>query len=402
MSSRSTWHIGAGAVGALWLLMALATAVRAVFTPSNLWLPIHLLLLGALSNAVLIWSTYFSEALLRLPRTRSRVFEGVRLATFNFGAASVVCGVTADALAPVVVGAGFAMAAVLWHGSVLLLHIHRSLPSRFGTTVRYYVAASAFLPIGIGVGVVMAAHDLADSTHARNLLAHAALNLLGWIGLTVMGTLVTLWPTMLHTQVVSGAEKASRRALPVLATAVVLTAIFAVIGNRQLAALALAAYLVGLVMAGSPLVKEALHRRPTTFATCSVGLSLLWYFTTVALLAAVVAAGPTWSAAASRADRLAAPLLVGFGAQLLIGALSYLVPVILGGGPTLARSTLAILNAGAPIRLVALNGGVVASVLPLPSALRFPLWLPALVALGAFFPLVVRAVLVRHRGSLQN
>ncbi len=44
-------------------------------------------------------------------------------------------------------------------------------------------------------------------------------NLLGWIGLTVLGTLVTLWPTMLRTQMADNAESASEHALPVLSVA---------------------------------------------------------------------------------------------------------------------------------------------------------------------------------------
>ena len=216
MSARSAWHIGVGAIGASWLLCAVVVALRGMLTSVDPWLPVHLLLLGAVSNAILVWSTYFTEALLRQPRAGRRLVEAVRLGTFNVGAVAVVLGMTVDAVALVVVGADLVIVAVGWHALVLLLRIRRSLPSRFGATVRYYVVASTLLLLGICLGVVLALHDLDDDAHARVALAHVALNVLGWMGLTVLGTLVTLWPTMLHTQIVDGAERASRRALPVL------------------------------------------------------------------------------------------------------------------------------------------------------------------------------------------
>ena len=396
MSTRSAWHIGVGVIGASWLLSAVVVALRGMLTSVDPWLPVHLLLLGAVSNAILVWSSYFTEALLRQPRAGRRRAEAVRLGAFNLGAVAVVLGMTLDAEALVVVGADVVIVAVVWHAVVLLLRIRRSLPSRFGATVRYYVAGSALLPFGICLGVVLATHDLDDDVHARIALAHVTLNVLGWVGLTVLGTLVTLWPTMLHTQVVDGAERASRRALPVLVTAIAATALLALYANQALAALGLACYLAGLVIAGRPLVEEAIHRRPSTYATWSVCVGITWYAVTLVVLTAVVAVAPTWSAAAEGADHLAVPLLVGFGAQVLLGALSYLVPVVLGGGPAMSRRTIAILDTGARARLVVINIGVLAVVLPLPAALRTVLSVSALAALAAFLPLVLRAVIVRR------
>ena len=80
MSARSAWHIGVGAIGASWLLCAVVVALRGMLTSVDPWLPVHLLLLGAVSNAILVWSTYFTEALLRQPRAASRLVEAVRLA----------------------------------------------------------------------------------------------------------------------------------------------------------------------------------------------------------------------------------------------------------------------------------------------------------------------------------
>jgi len=56
----------------------------------------------------------------------------------------------------------------------------------------------------------------ADASRAMRL-AHAHLNVLGWIGLTVIGTLFTLWPTVLRTRMVAGVPAAARRTFPLAA-----------------------------------------------------------------------------------------------------------------------------------------------------------------------------------------
>jgi len=396
LSSRTTWHIAVGSVVAGWLLCAAVVGIGCFVTSVEPWLPVHLLLLGAVSTAILVWSTYFTEALLRLPRTTTRAVEAVRLGLFTLGAIAVVIGMTYDVMGSVVVGAALAIVAVGWHAVVLLRRLLRSLPSRFGATVRYYVAASTLLPLGICLGVVMATYDLDDDTHARVALAHVTLNVLGWMGLTVLGTLVTLWPTMLHTQVADGAERASRRALPVLVVAIAATATLALVGSQILTALGLVCYLVGLGIALRPLVTETVQRRPSTYATWSVCLGVLWYAVSLVVLTAVLIGAPSWTDAAEAADHLGVPLLVGFGAQILLGALSYLVPVVLGGGPAMARRTIAVLDTGARTRLVVINAALLASLLPLPPAALAVARLLGLGALVCFLPLLARAALVRR------
>ena len=92
-----------------------------------------------------------------------------------------------------------------WHRALATAgYIGLSLPSRFGATVRYYITAAALLPVGATLGTILA-RGLADPLHGQVRLAHASVNVLGWMGLTVLGTLVTLWPTMLRTRIAPGA-----------------------------------------------------------------------------------------------------------------------------------------------------------------------------------------------------
>ena len=197
-----------------WLAATVVVAFVHPVVPAPRWLMIHLLLLGAVSHAILVWSRYFTDALLHTAGADRRGQER-RLLLLNGGVVGVVTGVLTGVWPLTLLGATAVGGAVLWHGWTILRRLRAALPSRFGSSVRYYVAAACFLPVGAGLGTVLA-RDPADPWHTRLVVAHASVNLLGWVGLTVVGTLVTLWPTMLRTRIAEGAERAAARALPVL------------------------------------------------------------------------------------------------------------------------------------------------------------------------------------------
>ena len=81
-----------------WLMAALLVAVLGRQLPSSRWLLVHLVLLGALSHAILVWSNYFAQALLKSPAATSRIDQNLRitaLLAFPMGAGlSVLAGPT--------------------------------------------------------------------------------------------------------------------------------------------------------------------------------------------------------------------------------------------------------------------------------------------------------------------
>ncbi len=158
----------------MWLVALVVVSVlgiRGLIGEIAPWLLVHLLLLGAVSNAILVWSTYFSAGPLRLPPT-SRRDEARRLGVFNSGALTVMVGMTTDSWIVALTGAVLAATAAGWHAVVLMPRIRGSLPSRFGATVRYYVATAGLLRVGITLGVILAPNDVDESLHARLVLAH--------------------------------------------------------------------------------------------------------------------------------------------------------------------------------------------------------------------------------------
>jgi len=86
---------------------------------------------------------------------------------------------------------------------------------------------------------------------------------------------------------------------------------------------------------------------------------------------------------------------------VLLGALSYLIPVVLGGGPSVVRATTEMLDKGGAVRVVFVNLGLLAWSFSPSDRARVLSAGVVISALALFLPLVVRAVLIaRHNGSL--
>ncbi len=388
-TGRAAWHLRANSGVLFWLVALLVVTVTHRFLPVPNWLLVHLLLLGAVTNAILVWSTHFSDAVLRAtPAQHAVAGQTARLVLLNIGVAAVVAGMTVPAWWAVL-GGGIAVgAAVLWHGVALGVRMRRALPSRFRPTVRYYLAAAGLLPFGVAAGIMLAAHV----DHDRLVIAHLAINLLGWVGLTVVGTLVTLWPTMLRTKIVDGAERAAKRALWILLASVVGTAAAALVAPPPVAAVGIVGYLVGLAVAAVPLAKEARAKPPAGYATYSVLAGVTWLVVGLVWLAVLALATRDWTQVAARLGVLAGPLAAGFAAQVLLGALSYLIPVVAGGGPVAARAATAMLDRGAAWRVAVISAGLAVWVLPVPSLVAVVSSGAALVGFASFLPLVALAL----------
>jgi nitrite reductase (NO-forming) len=402
LGGRSRWHITANAPVVGWLITLFGITLTHRYVPMPTWLLVHLLLLGAITNAIFVWSAHFSDALLRRRVTiRSRRWQGLRLIALNLGIIAVITGVVSTHWIITLIGSIAVGIAVLLHGITLALQMRSALASRFGATVRYYVCASLALSMGAGLGATLAHHP-DEPWHGRWVIAHAALNLLGWIGLTVMGTLVTLWPTMLRTQIAEGAERVARQALPTLVISIALTVTGALLGIQSLAAVGAAGYLGGVLWALRPLVQATRKKAPSAYATWSVMSALIWLIGSLLDLVIVLTISPTWQVVIDRLGFLVIPLVAGFAAQVLLGAFSYLVPVVLGGGPTAARGTQSRLDRGGAARIVFINVGLVICILPVPSLVRVLVSILVLGGFAAFLPLLASALLyVRHiKGDL--
>ena len=66
--NRSTWHARTSTVVLAWLAAAALVALAHRQVPASTWLMVHLLLLGAVTNALVIWSWHVTVAVLRATR----------------------------------------------------------------------------------------------------------------------------------------------------------------------------------------------------------------------------------------------------------------------------------------------------------------------------------------------
>ncbi len=360
------------------------------------WLALHLVLLGAATNAVVVWSEHFTAALLHAPPLGERAATA-RVLALNLGIVAVLAGVHGGRSALAAGGACLAGVVVLGHAVALATRIGRSLPARLGDVVWFYVAASTALLAGMGLGLLLAGGGAGSADAYRAMrLAHVHLNLLGWIGLSVVGTQFTLWPAVLRTRMAPGVELAVRRSLPPLVAGLALAVAGLVWQRRAPALVGLGAYLAGLGVALVPFVRTALPRPPRSAASWMLAAGMFWLVVAVVADLAALAASPRVVDLDGRIGRLVPAVVAGFALQVLTGALTYLLPVVFGRGAHGNRELTRILELAWPVRVAAANLGVLLLV-AWPAggwASRTGWWLAAL-GLGGFLPLAA-AVLVRR------
>ncbi|MDP2772739.1 MAG: multicopper oxidase domain-containing protein [Nocardioides sp.] len=377
-----------------WLLGVAVVSLVHPFVPAPRWLMIHLLVLGAAGHSILVWSRYFADTLVRLPATPRRV-QSQRLLLFNVGVLGVAVGVPGSLWWLVAVGALGIAVAVGWHVASLVRGLRTGFASRFSSTIWFYIAAGALLLVGVALGTWLAAHP-GEPLHTRLQLAHVAVNLLGWVGLTVLGTVVTLGPTMLRTRIVEGAEQHSRQALPVLLGGIALVVAAAWADVVLLVPAGLLLYAVGVALVAEPLARTARHKPPVSFPTWSLGAGMVWLVGLLLVLVAQVAwdvsHSGSWLEVGRTFEQYTPYLAAGFVAQVLLGALSYLVPVVMGGGPAAVRATNRDLDAGGALRVSLTNLGLLVCVLPVPSLVRVVASALVLAALASFVPILLRAI----------
>jgi 2-hydroxychromene-2-carboxylate isomerase len=362
---RAAWHTAAGTVVAAYLLAAAVVVAAHRVVPVPRWLALHLLVLGAATNAVFVWSRFFAETLLHA-RPGSARPAAARLVLLNAGVAAVLAGVAGGLVPLAVAGAALVAGAVIAHVASLLAMVSSSrLAGPLAVVAWYYVAAGAALAVGGTLGGVLAAGPArSPALDDALVLAHAQANLLGWLGLAIIGTQFMLWPMVLRTRMSQDAPRAARRVLAAAGggLAVTVAALLAspyLGGARWLAAAGMAAYLAGAVLSLAPAAREMRAKPPRTAAAWALLAANAWLIIALAADTASLAAG--LHGADQMLDRLLVPVLgVGMVAQVLAGALTFLLPVTVGGGPAGNRRLTAILERGWRTRAVLGNAGVAA------------------------------------------
>jgi nitrite reductase (NO-forming) len=403
---QGSWHVRANVLVLAYLLAAVGAVAARDALPVPRWLAIHLLLLGAATNAIVTWGEHFAVALLRAPSPSARR-SGARIVVLNAGIVSVLVGVSSGWTLLTTVGTVLLLLVVSEHAVELVRLGRRALQNRFAGTVRFYVAGALALLPGLVLGRELAVQDLPDARHEALHAAHVHANLLGWVGLTVLGTLFTLWPTVLRTRIAADAMAWARRTLVLTVAGLSVAVLAFALDVRSAAAAGLVVYAAGVGAALVPLVRTARQKarsdrkRWGEGAAWMLAASCVWLLFGVLADASLVVLSPDASAYAGRLDALVPPLLVGFVGQVLLGALTYLLPVVLGGGPFAVRAAIERLAVAWPWRLALLDGGLLLTLVPLPGAWRWTGWVLVLASALWFLALAESLLVPPLRPSVQ-
>lgn len=326
------------------------------------WLPLHLALAGGAATAIAAMVPFFTAALAVAPPA-SPILRAATIALVAAGGTLVAFGRAAAlpdiaALGAWLDVAGFAGVALATAWPLR----HAGGPRRPLTEAAYLIALGNVL-----AGVVLAALFLGGSSAivanwAALKPAHGWLNLFGFVCLVIAGTLIHFAPT------VAGSRIRRRRAGVVavtgLAAGAPLVALGYAMGAATIAQLGAIATLVGATALAAHGMQAHRDRAGWTterdwhaITAGSLLLAPVWLVVAAAAAAAhIVTLGI--DPAGWRVSELLAPLVVGVVAQVLLGALSFLVPAVTSGPPERHARQRRRLGRLAPARLIALNAGV--------------------------------------------
>lgn len=394
-------HLTAHVLVAVWAVLALLAASAQQTLPVARWLAIHLFLLGAATTAIVVWSEHFAVAMLHAPLPDRR-WSDARLAGVNLGVVGVVTGVWADL--PVLIGIGCALvvAAIAAHLAVLVRMGRGALGGRLAPIADYYRAGAAALIAGAVLGWLLATGRAGPGHYTGLKLAHVHVTLLGWIGLPVLGTLFMLWPTVLGVRMAERTTLLARRVLWLTGGGLAIAVAGLSGGWRPVAVFGVAGYAAG-VAAAVQLFARTVRRRPAISAAAAWMLAAAagWLCVGVVVDLVLLVVHPLTEVRDDMGS-LVPVLLVGLVAQVLIGALTYLLPIVLAGGPKERAALRGVLERGWVPRIVVFDLGVALLALPLPDPAGTAGMLLVAAAGAAFLALVVRVLVSSGRGLLKD
>ncbi|MBC7464191.1 MAG: hypothetical protein H7227_08020 [Actinobacteria bacterium] len=349
---RADWHLRANLFVLLYLLAALGSGIQSALSEEKhlSWLTVHLLLLGAVTNGILTWGEHFVAALL-WSRSQGRLRRLPLVLALNAGILGCLVGVEIKLHALVVVSS-------LVVGGIIFIYvwgIHRSisetLNKRYVGLIRYYQYAGLAIILGISLGTVGVFIPHEELWHSKLALAHVHVNLMGWVGLTIIGTLITFWPTILRTPMHPKAVKFGEKGLRFLVFGVALVIVAAVLDIRVLVAVGDLIYLAGAAVALTPAALVIRQRVPDRASSWMVATGVVGF---VVLIALDIVTALQSNSAESFFEAIEDHSLIIFVVWLLpifLGSLTYLLPMTLGRGPKVNRELEAIINYGWRLRV---------------------------------------------------
>ena len=396
----------------IWMMIAVAMAIATLVTksrmPQPLWTMIHLVTLGVLSNGIFQWSWFFARSLARLSADdpRARRHNTIRVLIFNAFFALLFVSMWLGWMVGTVIAATGIAAVAAWHGAEMLSVLRERLASRFVVVVRYYVCSASFFVLAAllasFVSATMFSPSIPEALVAmrdRLTFAHALSGVGGWLGLSIGGTAITLGPTILRTRMSPDAVSWGIKVLPPWCVSLLIAVCGALLGVMPLVGAGiLGAAACGIMGILIPYARVLAAKKPQEYSAWSFLIGLGWIALGILFLGITALFVSTPSEI--RALTMMWLPIIGAGgfAQLFVGALSYLMPVVIGGGPSVVRIGIAILDWQFALRVALRNGALFLQVVLFCAAastavttLRYALWLVVIMTFAIDIVMFARA-----------
>lgn len=352
------------AVAAGFLASAVVAAVASGLGAAWLspWLPLHLALAGGASTAIAGVMPFFVAALAAGAPAPARL----RKAAVGFvaaGAALVaVRGIVPDAAWAPFLGGWLYLTGILWVALAVRMSGRRGLMMRRPIVSIGYTLALANIALGGLLGTLfVAGWSPVLERWAQLRPAHAWTNLVGFVSLVIVATLLHFLPTVLGGRIVP------RRSAVTAVLGIAMGTPIVVVGLMLGLAPVAGGGAVLVVMGALAMAVEAVHvvrgrgrwtTDPGWHRYASVGLlaGVAWFVAGVTAATLLLLAHGT-TAEAWSTPLLGAPFALGWIAQVLMASWTHLLPSIGPGGPVEHARQRIVLGRVATPRLVALNVG---------------------------------------------
>lgn len=352
LAARGRWHILTAALIAGWILVGLGLLIASSLgAPVVWWDIIHPFTIGALTTAILVFSTHFTEA---LTRTAGGDYRGVgsRVGLVQLGLMLLLIDRAGYDWGPLAdVASTLIIASLTWHLWFVVRRLRGSLSGSFAVTVPFYIAASGFMIVSV-VLVILSGNGVGE--YSLLIGAHSRGMVWGFAWLTVIGTVVTLLPTLSATAISPTARARCTRALIVHCVGLGCAMALYAVGLTRAAGVAQLLVVLAALLIIQPVLATVMGHSPRlTTATVAVIAGLLWML--------ALCAGDAISAAVGAYPRaitlVVLPAFLGAGLlQLVTGVLHHLLPILTGARPNTADRTgyarLLLINLGGLLSLL--------------------------------------------------
>ena len=335
-----------------WLTLAALSLLLPERDRLGIWLPLHLALAGAVSTAISGAMQNFVLALTASPAPPAWLVAA-QLGLVTVGAAVIALGRVLGAAPAMAVGGSLFVLGIALLGGVVVRARRRSLHGRHALPVAMYLAAVVSMAAGGTFGALIGSGAVGGEAWLRLREAHMSVNLLGWVSLTIAGTLITFLPTVLRIRMPAWRGWTTGAALVLGAWG---TTAGLALGLEPVAAAGGLAFLGGAF--GLAVMIARVLRVPRIWPVPVAARHLLaaaaWFEVGAACLAVALVRG---AFLAFREPYLVI-FVLGWTLQTLLGAWLFLLPMNRPGHPDERRRQLAVAEVGGPLQLAAYNLGV--------------------------------------------